>query len=107
MTEQLRRAAPRQSTDWSAMYRFDSDQSETWRTCRILDISPMGAGLQLYDVLPGELLDGNVTISFELRGIGRNLIRADDGTTARFGIEFPEYTEAARELFKKTNGASY
>ena len=80
MPEQLRRAAPRQPADWIAMYRLDNLVNEPWRVCRILDISPMGAGLQLFQVIPGELLDGNITISFELRGEGRGVVRADDGT---------------------------
>jgi len=82
------------------MYRLDSGIEESWRVCRILDISPMGAGLQLFQLLPDEQLEGNITISFELRGEGRDVIRSDDGTTARFGIEFAELNESAKQYLK-------
>ena len=107
MTEHLRRAAPRQPTDWSATYRFDSADDDSWRTCRILDISPIGAGLELYQVLPDEIVTGNITISFELRGKGRSVNRSGDGRTARFGIEFPELNEAAREFLNETRGVAW
>lgn len=107
MSEHLRRAAPRQPADWSATYRLDNAVSESWRTCQILDISPMGAGLELFQVVPDELLEGNITVSFELRGEGRNVIRSEDRTTARFGIEFPELTEAARQYLNKTSGLAW
>ena len=107
MPEQLRRAAPRQPADWTAMYRLDTPVSEAWRMCRILDISPLGAGLELYQLVPDELLEGTVTISFELRGEGRNVIRGEDETTARFGIQFPELTESAKQYLNDVSGTNW
>ena len=80
------------------MYRLANVVAEPWRMCRVLDISPMGAGLELYQVVPDELLaNGVITLAVELRGEGRNALRSDDGNAARFGIEFPEPSDAARK----------
>ena len=97
MVKRLRRAVPRQPVGWSATYRFDNIVNEPWRRSRILDISPVGAGLELYQVLPDEHLGGRIIVSLKLRGEGRNVVRGEDGTTARFGIQFPEPTDAAEQ----------
>ena len=104
MADQLRRAAPRQPTDWMAYYRLDNAEDSAWRPCRILDISPLGAGLELHDIAADEVLDGAITVSFELRGESRNIVRSEDGTTARFGIQFPELTESAKEYLNRLDG---
>lgn len=107
MSDQLRRAAPRQPADWMAYYRLENGENEPWRPCRILDISPLGVGLELYEVAPEELLDGAITVSFELRGESRNIVRGEDETTARFGIQFPELTESAKEYLNKLDGTRW
>lgn len=107
MSEQLRRAAPRQPADWTALYRLDNVVNEPWRICRVLDISPLGAGLELYQVVPDELLEGSITVSLELHGEGRNVVRSEDGTTARFGIRFPALTETAKAYLNKMDGTRW
>jgi hypothetical protein len=107
MSQQLRRAAPRQPADWMAFYRLDNHDGEPWRSCRILDISPMGAGLELFGTDPAEPLEGMVTVSLELRGESRNVVRSKDGTTARFGIQFPALTEAAKDYVRKMSGTRW
>src|ERR1700683_2343526 len=57
MTE-LRRGVPRQPADWFGFYRFDDADDEPVRCCRVLDISPLGAGLELFATAPGERLSG-------------------------------------------------
>ena len=39
--EMLRRAEPRQATDWFGFYRFAGADNEAWRLCRVLDMSRM------------------------------------------------------------------
>lgn len=88
MTGHLRRAVPRQPADWFGFYRFDNDDSQPWRCCRVIDISPLGVGLELFARSPGENLPGPIAISVELRGETRNVVRSDLGDTARLGVEW-------------------
>ena len=104
MTQQLRRAVPRQPADWFGFYRFDNSTIDSWRCCRIIDISPLGAGLELFDTVPGEELDGPITVSLELRGDSRSLVLNEEGNTARLGITFPVPTEAAKEYVRTLSG---
>ena len=104
MTEHLRRAVPRQPADWFGFYRFDNDDSEPWRCCRVIDISPLGMGLELLATSTNEELTGPITISIELRGETRNVVRSDLGDTARLGVEFAAPTEAAKRYMRSLNG---
>jgi hypothetical protein len=104
MTEQLRRAVPRQPADWFGFYRFDSLESEPWRCCRVIDISPMGVGLELFATSPAEELSGAITISIDLRGETRNVVRSDTQDSARIGVEFSAPTEAARKYIRSISG---
>jgi hypothetical protein len=104
MTQQLRRAVPRQPADWFAFYRLDNVTNDRWRCCRIIDISPLGAGLELFDLEPDENLNGLVTISLELRGDTRSLVPDEKNNSARVGVTFPTPTEAAKAYVRSLNG---
>jgi hypothetical protein len=104
MTEHLRRAVPRQPADWFGFYRFDENDSKPWRCCRVIDISPLGVGLELFAISAAEDPSGSVTISVELHGETRNPLRGDLGDTARLGVEFSAPTEAARTYLRSING---
>jgi hypothetical protein len=104
MAEHLRRAVPRQPADWFGFYRFDNDDSEPWRCCRVIDISPLGAGPELFATPSNEDLSGPITISIELRGETRNVVRGDTRDTARIGVEFAAPTEAAKRYMRSLNG---
>ena len=101
----LRRAAPLQPADWFGFYRFDNVEDERWRCCRVIDLSPKGAGLELFGVTPGEHVEGVITISMEHRGITRNVIWNEEAGSVRVGIEFPEITETAKEYIRSLSGA--
>jgi hypothetical protein len=105
MTEKLRRAVPRQPADWLGFYRFENVQNEPWRACRVLDISPLVAGLELFSLIPDEPVEGAISISLELRGVSRNVVRNEEHNCARVGIEFPEPTELAKEYLRHMNGS--
>ena len=105
MTEQLRRAVPRQPADWFGFYRFDNVESEPWRACRVLDISPLGAGLELFALSPEERVEGNITVSLELRGVTRNVVWSKEDGAARLGIQFPTITDAAKQYLRVMNGS--
>ncbi len=51
----LRRLLPRQFTDWNGRYRIEGDPDGVWRPCRVVDVSTLGAGLELYGTSPDEI----------------------------------------------------
>lgn len=104
MAEQLRRAAPRQPADWFGFYRFDDADNEPTRCCRVLDISPLGAGLELFATAPDENLGGLLTISVELHGRTRNVVRNDATHTARVGMEFTVLSNEAKSYLRRLDG---
>ena len=105
MAQHLRRAVPRQPADWVGFYRFDDVRNEHWRACRILDISPLGAGVEIFDIQRDAPLEGALSLSLELRGVPRNVILDEDQRSARLGVEFPEVTETAKEYLRRMNGS--
>jgi hypothetical protein len=102
--EQLRRAVPRQPADWFGFYRFDDADVDAWRCCRVIDISPLGAGLELFGTMGDEEMSGPITVSVELRGEPRGLILNPDSNSARIGVEFTTPSEAAKSFMRSLNG---
>ena len=102
---QMRRAVPRQPADWFGFYRFDVSTSDTWRCCRIVDMSPLGAALELFGTLAEEdLLDGPITISLELHAKPRNVVLDTKTHSARLGVEFVQVGDAAKRYLRSING---
>ena len=104
MADQLRRAVPRQPADWFGFYRFDDADDEPTRCCRVLDISPLGAGLELFATGPNEHLGGLLTVSVELRGHARNVVRDEATHSARVGVEFSVLSDEAKRYIRRLNG---
>lgn len=102
MTEPRRRAVPRQPADWLALYRT-TDEGRA-RHCRVIDISPFGAGIELLATGPDEPIEGRIDVTVDLRGEIRNVVIAGDRTSARVGIELPELTDAARRYIERLGG---
>jgi hypothetical protein len=100
----LRRAVPRQPADWFGFFRFDDSESDAWRCCRVGDISPLGAGLELFGVVIEDHTDGPITVSIELRGTPRNMTIDAETHSARVGVEFAEPSESAKRYMKMING---
>jgi hypothetical protein len=100
----LRRAVPRQPADWFGFFRFDDSDSDAWRCCRVVDISPLGAGLELFGVVSEDQMDGPITVSIELRGTPRNMTIDAGAHSARVGVEFAELSESAKRYMKTLNG---
>jgi hypothetical protein len=99
-----RRAVPRQPADWFGFYKFDDADNEPTRCCRVLDISPMGAGLELFATAPGENLSGLITVSVELHGNTRNVVLDAESHSARVGIEFDLPSPEAKQYLRRLNG---
>jgi hypothetical protein len=102
--QELRREVPRQPADWLGFYRFDSAPNDPWRCCRVIDISPLGAGLELFQTTPEECAEGHLSFSVELHGELRDTIRDETSSTARVGLEFPAPSRTAVEYIKSLNG---
>lgn len=101
---ELRRRTPRQPADWFGFYRFDDADDEPTRCCRVLDISPLGAGLELFATAPRENLNGLITVTVELHGRTRNVVVDKETQTARVGVEFLILNEAAKSYLRRLNG---
>jgi hypothetical protein len=99
-----RRRAPRQPADWFGFYKFDDADNEPLRVCRVLDISPLGAGLELFATAPDEHLGGLITVTVELHGQTRNVVADPEMQTARIGVEFPVLNEEAKQYIRRLNG---
>ncbi len=96
----FRRVAPRQPTDWNARYLLTGGEEVRWRNCRVIDISAAGAGLELFELEPGEVVSGAITITFELRGDPAGVITDHSRRSARVGLRFHTLTEAARRYLE-------
>ncbi len=92
MTE-LRRLLPRQFADWRGRYAFEGDSEESWHDCRVIDISPSGAGLELFDVPEDEVAGNHILLAIHLRGELRNAGPASEGSL-RAGVKFVGLSQA-------------
>ena len=92
MELRLRRLLPRQFTDWHGRYMIEDDPDERWRPCRVVDVSTLGAGLELFDTTTEEMADRSIILSVDLRGEVKHAVEArTDGI--RVGIQFEDLTE--------------
>jgi hypothetical protein len=99
MELRLRRLLPRQFTDWHGRYMIEGDPDERWRPCRVVDVSTLGAGLELFDVTPDEMAGQSIILSVDLRGEVKHAVEArSDGL--RVGIQFDDLTEAESTYVK-------
>jgi hypothetical protein len=89
----LKRLLPRKFIDWHGMYMIQGDPEERWRVCRVIDVSSLGAGLELVDVTPEETAGQSIILAANLCGEIRHCLTAKtDGL--RVGIEFVDLTQA-------------
>jgi hypothetical protein len=89
----LRRLLPRQFTDWNGRYMIEGDPDEIWRPCRVVDVSTLGAGLELYETTPDELVEQRIVLSVDLRGEVKHAMGAVSDAT-RVGIQFADLSDA-------------
>jgi hypothetical protein len=66
--EQIRRLLPRQFADWRAKCMFGDDPEERWHDCRVVDVSSAGAGLELPETKPEDIVGSSVIVVIQLRG---------------------------------------
>jgi PilZ domain len=90
---ELRRLLPRQLADWRGKYSFEGEGEQSWRDCRVIDISTFGAGLELLDVPEDETVGEHILLAIHLRGELRNAGQGSDGSL-RAGVKFVGLSEA-------------
>ena len=56
----------RREVDWTSRYMLEGMRNQSWRECRVLDVSRGGAGVQLSDVTVDEIQARRVVLEFEI-----------------------------------------
>ena len=107
MKTKTRRRLPRQLADWPGTYHFDNDAEVATDTCRVMDISRMGVGVEVYGDTPvdpiGHRLAADVrgpaggSIGLHMEGRVRNVTLGSSGGV-RLGIEFIGLTDIERAI---------
>ena len=92
-----RRRRWRRSVNWEATYWFSDDPGAQAGPCRVIDVSELGAGVEVFGTIPadpvGRLLAVRVpgpaggTMGFHIEGIVRDAAPGRTGGV-RLGIEF-------------------
>ncbi len=105
--EQRRRRLPRESAGWRGRYRFENAPDHGSQECRILDLSLIGVGVEVFGTLPAEAVGRHVTVEVEtpagasitllLSGVVRNTGPGQEGGT-RLGVEFTGLSETERAI---------
>ena len=98
------RRVPRQIAGWNVSYRLERRPSRGWHGCRMLDLSPAGAAIEVYDAPAAELRGASIVVDFEigarvgsgvqLRGVVRDTGPGPYGGI-RVGLEFSEAVPAS------------
>jgi c-di-GMP-binding flagellar brake protein YcgR len=104
----LRRRAPRVVTPgWLGTYFVEDDSRAGWGDCRVLDLSIIGVGLELFGAIPDGLIGHRIVVqisvsvgtSVSLRLVGE-VRNATDGPQGgnRVGMEFVDLSETERAI---------
>ena len=105
-----RRRAPRvNTTAWFGRYVVEDDPQSVSKECRVIDISLLGLGLELFGDMTEDMIGHRLVIhvgalsggSVSLRMVGqvKNLNSNRLGCT-RAGLEFTDLSETEREVLK-------
>ena len=74
---------------------IEGDPDQRWRECRVVDISAIGAGLELRDAKPEETRGKRIILAVQLTAEVR-YTREDDEAGLRVGAQFVELSDAER-----------
>lgn len=96
---QLRRLVPRQFTDWPGRYILEGAPSDSWRDCRVTDVSLAGAGLVLSGTSVEEAKDRGLILAVELQAVVRHVSEGRAGLRA--GIQFANLSAAEKEYLRE------
>lgn len=108
---EYRRRVPRQYAGWTGRYYIEDAGTEEWHGCRILDISLIGLGLELFgpplgeDDLAGRRLvvesntPAGASLTIRARGEVRNVTVGTNGGT-RVGVELVDLSEPEQSILE-------
>lgn len=95
-----RRRLPRQAAHRVARYRLEGDRGLDWQECRVLDLSLLGAGLEISEIAGREVLGRSILVEVQtaspltgslkttqFAGVIRDA-RAEPGRAVRVGVQF-------------------
>ena len=60
-----RRRVPRQPAGWFGKCIVDDDKGASWSECRVIDVSIIGAGIELYGFVHRDLVGRHVTVEVQ------------------------------------------
>ncbi len=102
-----RRRVPRQAAGWFGKCLVEDDPQAVWSECRVVDISILGAGIEVFGAplrnLVGQRLAVEVqpsaaaSLSIHLVGEIKNVAAAPRGRV-RLGMEFIDLTDSERSF---------
>ena len=92
---------------WPGRWRVADDESSNWYSCQIVEISIVGVGIELDDLLTDDLIGrrlvvettapSGAAVSLRLEGEVRHASRLQPGST-RVGLEFIGLSETERHI---------
>ena len=105
--DERRRRLPREVAGWSGRFEFEGQPAHSSKECRILDISLIGVGLEVFGTLPDDFIGRELSvevktpagssITLRLNGVVRNLGPGPSEGT-RVGVEFTGLSETERSI---------
>ena len=104
---ELRRRIPRQVIGWTGKCILEDDPFAGWVECRAIDISLIGVGLEVLDLMPNNLVGRGLqvevhpptskAVSIRMAGKVRNVGPGPTGGT-RIGLELTGLSETERSI---------
>ena len=104
---ELRRRVPRQNIGWDGKCILEDDPFAGWIACRAIDISVVGVGLEILDLVPRDLAGRALRVEIhpptskavriQMVGEVRNVGSGPTGGT-RVGLEFTELSETEKSI---------
>jgi len=92
---------------WPGRWQVADDESSAWGTCQIIEISIVGVGLELDDLLTDDLIGrrlvvettapSGTAVSIRMEGDVRHASQFHPGRT-RVGMEFVDLSETERQI---------
>jgi hypothetical protein len=102
-----RRRGPRRGACWPGRFKAEGHRRGQWHECLVVNISPLGVGLDLDGPIPKDLIGQRIAVEFHIpAGISVNIrlmgevrhVANDVRGGARIGMEFVGLSETERNI---------
>ncbi|HXQ18605.1 MAG TPA: PilZ domain-containing protein [Acidimicrobiales bacterium] len=107
-----RRRVPREGADWLGKYIFEDDPEPAWGECHVLDISVLGARIEIVEPIGNEIIGREIAVEIPMPtgisnrnrfvGVIRNVSPGSDGGI-QVGIQFVELSWPERAMLDSYN----